>query len=403
MKKYFLVMNVFGMGGTVRTVLNTANYLVDQGEPVEIISLFKRQKKEFFYIDPRIKITVLHDMTTWDKKGKSFKARVGNYLLNKESKMIHPDEEARHFFSLLSDIKLYTFIKSIKEGILITTRPSFNLFAAKHAPKGVVLVGQEHLNFSVYSSRMQRSILKYYPRLNYLLTLTDEDTHDYVKLFKGTKLRIRKVTNSIPDIDPMQSSLESKTVIAAGRLVEQKGFDLLIHSFKQVVAKHPEWNLKIFGIGQEKENLNNLIIEEDLYNHVYLMGPTDNIQNELMKSSIYALSSRFEGFGMVIVEAMQCGVPVVSFDCPKGPSEIIRMNEDGILVDNGDIDQFAHSLNFLIENPEKRKKMGNQAIINVDRYSTKNIGKKWRNLFREIENSSPVLVEPKIGVDNHGL
>lgn len=81
-------MNVFGMGGTVRTVLNTANYLVDQGEPVEIISLFKRQKKEFFYIDPRIKITVLHDMTTWDKKGKSFKARMGNYLLNKESKMI---------------------------------------------------------------------------------------------------------------------------------------------------------------------------------------------------------------------------------------------------------------------------------------------------------------------------
>lgn len=385
MKIYFLTMNIYGMGGTVRTVLNTANHLVNKGYNIEIISLFKRQKKEFFFIDPRIKITVLHDITTWNKKGRRLKARLGNFLLSKKTKLIHKDEEAIHFFSLMSDIKLYTFIKTIKNGILITTRPSFNLFASKYANKGVVLVGQEHLNFSIYPKGMQNSIMKHYPKLDYLLTLTDDDTKDYKKIFQNSNLTVKKITNSIPDIEPIKSPLKDKTIIAAGRLAEQKGFDLLIRSFSKVVEKHPDWKLKIYGIGSEKNNLLDIILKEGLYNNVFLMGATNNIQKELAKSSIYVLSSRFEGFGMVIVEAMQCGVPVVSFDCPKGPSEIIKSGVDGILVENGNIDKLAKSINYLIENPNIRLEMGEQAFLNVDRYSTRNIGEKWEDLFTDIE------------------
>lgn len=288
----------------------------------------------------------------------------------------------------MSDFKLYSFIKTIKDGVLISTRPSFNLFIAKYANKGVLLIGQEHLNFSIYSKNMQQAMLKFYPKLDYLLTLTDDDTADYVKMFKNTKLVVKKLTNSIPDIGELQSPLDSKTIIAAGRLVEQKGFDLLIQSFKQVIRTHPDWKLKIFGVGKDKAYLNELLIKEELFNHVYLMGPTDNIQEELLKSSIYALSSRYEGFGMVIIEAMQCGVPVVSFDCPKGPSEIIDSYNDGILVENGNIDQLAEAINYLIENPLIRKEMGAKASENVKRFSTRNIGNKWIDLFEEIEKSS---------------
>ncbi|MCY8826927.1 glycosyltransferase family 4 protein [Bacillus atrophaeus] len=384
MKIYFLTMNIYGMGGTVRTVLNTANHLVDQGYNIEIISLFKRQRKEFFFIDPRIKITVLHDVTTWNKEGKNIKVRFGNFLLSKKTKLIHRDEEAIHFFSLMSDIKLYTFIKTIKNGVLITTRPSFNLFAAKYANKGVVLVGQEHLNFSIYPKGMQNSIMKYYPKLDYLLTLTDDDTEDYKNIFLDSNLTVKKITNSIPDIEPIKSPLIDKTIIAAGRLAEQKGFDLLIKSFSKVVEKHPDWILKIYGIGSEKNNLLDIILKEGLYNNVFLMGATNNIQKELARSSIYVLSSRFEGFGMVIVEAMQCGVPVVSFDCPKGPSEIIKSGIDGILVENGNIEKLANSINYLIDNPSIRLQMGEQAFLNVDRYSTRNIGNKWEGLFADI-------------------
>lgn len=117
------------------------------------------------------------------------------------------------------------------------------------------------------------------------------------------------------------------------------------------------------------------------------MGATQDMESELSKSSIYALSSRFEGFGMVIVEAMQCGVPVVSFDCPKGPAEIISNNIDGILVENGDVDAFADALIELIGNEEKRRQLAENALVNVKRFEIENIGKLWIDLINEIEQN----------------
>ncbi|MEM5672355.1 glycosyltransferase [Bacillus cereus] len=145
--------------------------------------------------------------------------------------------------------------------------------------------------------------------------------------------------------------------------------------------------MKIFGFGREKNNLQDLIQQYGLYNNVILMGPTKNIDVELSNSSIYALSSRFEGFGMVIVEAMQCGVPVISFDCPKGPSEIIKNNQDGLLIKDGDIDAFTEGLMSLIEDKEKRERFARLGLKNVKRYEIKNIGRLWEELIKELEGS----------------
>ncbi|RXZ01668.1 glycosyltransferase family 4 protein [Fictibacillus sp. S7] len=387
MKIRFLVFDVYGMGGTVRTVLNVTNYLAQTGYDVEIISLFRYRKAPFFEIDPRIKVTILHDIAGRSKNDTSLKTKVANRLSRVKSQMIHPEDEAIHLFSILSDLKLYNYIKTINSGILVTTRPSFNIFAAKHANKGVSIIGQEHLNFSIYPEKMKKSILEYYKKLDYLATLTDEDTEDYKQLLQGGKVKVKKITNSIPKLQGLVSSLESKTVIAAGRLVPQKGFDLLIEAFQMVNQHFPDWKLKIFGSGREKDNLQELIEKHKLYNHVILMGPTQHIDLELSKSSIYALSSRFEGFGMVIVEAMQCGVPVVSFDCPKGPSEIIAQHEDGILVEDGNVQAFAHSLMELMGDEEKRKTFAENALHNVSRYEIQNIGKIWEETIDEITQS----------------
>ena len=279
---------------------------------------------------------------------------------------------------------MYKYLKDIKEGVLISTRPSFNIFTAKYVNKNVVTIGQEHLNLSIYPKRLQKSIKKYYPRLNYLATLTDDDTLDYKKLFSNEKIEVVKLTNSIPPFESKLSTLEDKTILAAGRLVPQKGFDLLIEAFAKIVDKAPDWKVKIFGAGKDKEMLQDIIAEKHLYNNVLLMGPTQEIEKELTKSSIYALSSRFEGFGMVIVEAMQCGVPVVSFDCPKGPGEIIAHGEDGILVKDGDVDAFADALLELIEDKNKRIKFGKKAVENVKRYTIDEIGKQWDEVLKEI-------------------
>lgn len=384
MKITFLTLDIFGMGGTIRTVLNVANYLVNNGYEVEIVSVLRYRKEPFFYIDPKIRIVVLHSklIKRTDKKG--LKGKGINFLDKAKSRLIHPDDEGHHHFSLLTDIKMYKYLKDIKEGVLISTRPSFNIFTAKYVNKNVVTIGQEHLNLSIYPKRLQKSIKKYYPRLNYLATLTDDDTLDYKKLFSNEKIEVVKLTNSIPPFESKLSTLEDKTILAAGRLVPQKGFDLLIEAFSKIVDKAPDWKVKIFGAGKDKEMLQDMIAERHLYNNVLLMGPTQEIEKELTKSSIYALSSRFEGFGMVIVEAMQCGVPVVSFDCPKGPGEIIAHNEDGILVEDGNIDAFADALLELIEDKNKRIKFGEKAVENVKRYTIDEIGKQWDSVLKKI-------------------
>ncbi|MDO6658240.1 glycosyltransferase family 4 protein [Anaerobacillus sp. 1_MG-2023] len=384
MKIRFLVFDVYGMGGTVRTVLNVTNYLAQSGYDIEVVSVFRHRNIPFFEIDPRIKVTVLHDVVNRKNNQFDMKSKVASKLLKVKSRLIHPDDEGHHFFSALTDIKMYNYIKSIDSGILVSTRPSFNIFASKYANKNVKVIGQEHLNFAIYPERLKRSIVKHYSSLDYLATLTDEDTTDYKELLSSGSVKVKKLTNSIPKLQGGISSLESKTIIAAGRLVPQKGFDLLIEAFKIVNEKHPDWKLKIFGGGRERQNLLDLIEEKELYNHVVLMGSTPNIDVELTKSSIYALSSRFEGFGMVIVEAMQCGVPVVSFDCPKGPGEIIKHNEDGILVEDGNIEAFADSLIRLIEDEELRKEFSDKGMKNVKRYEIDEIGKKWKETISEL-------------------
>ncbi|TDK62186.1 glycosyltransferase family 4 protein [Bacillus salipaludis] len=387
MKLYFLVFDIYGMGGTVRTVLNVTNYLAQAGYDVEIISVFRYRQEPFFAIDPRITINVLHDMV--NRKNRKDKSPIIEKLSKMKSRLIHPDDEAIHFFSLLTDLKMYKYLKTITSGILITTRPSFNIFASKYRNKAVRIIGQEHLNFSIYPDRLKKAIIKNYIHLDYLATLTDEDTKDYKRLLEGRdhKVKVRKITNSIPKLQGVISSLEYKTIIAAGRLVPQKGFDLLIEAFKIVHEKYPDWKLKIFGYGRDKDFLMGLIEENKLYNHVLLMGPTQHIDIELSKASIYALSSRFEGFGMVIVEAMQCGVPVVSFDCPMGPSEIISHNEDGLLIEDGNVEEFAKGLIELMGNEEKRKYFAKNGLINVKRYEIDQIGQIWKETIDEVFQS----------------
>ena len=390
MKIYFLVFDIFGMGGTVRTVLNVTNYLAQSGYDIEIISVFRYRESPFFEIDPRIKIQVLHDAANRKKDNTGFKNTIVKKLSKMKSRLIHPDDEAYDFFSLLTDMKMFNAIKEITSGILVTTRPSFNIFASKYRNKGVYIIGQEHLNFAIYPERMKNSILKHYKNLDYLATLTNDDTEDYKRLLEANrkKVKVKKITNSIPKLQGVTSSLESKTIIAAGRLAPQKGFDLLIEAFKIVHPKFPDWKLRIYGYGREKNNLQAMIEDNKLYNHAILMGPTQHIEAELLNASIYALSSRFEGFGMVIVEAMQCGVPVVSFDCPKGPSEIISNNVDGILVEDGNVEEFAKALMELMGNPEKRKQFGKKAVENVKQYEIENIGKIWRDTIDEISQRS---------------
>ena len=216
------------------------------------------------------------------------------------------------------------------------------------------------------------------------MTLTDADTKGYLEQIPTMKNKIIKVPNAIPNLRSFEEMERNKDIIAAGRLVPQKGFDLLIEAAPKILQKHPDWKIKIFGKGRDEKYLKDLINEHGLQGKVLLMGPSKEIEKEMAQGGIYVLSSRYEGFGMVIVEAMQMGLPVVSFDCPEGPREIIKDGYDGILVANGDLDGLANSINMLIENPQLREELAENAKCRVKRFNMANIGSIWNECLRKL-------------------
>jgi glycosyltransferase involved in cell wall biosynthesis len=197
--------------------------------------------------------------------------------------------------------------------------------------------------------------------------------------------RVVRITNALPpDIEGGRATLDSKIIVAGGRLTSQKGFDRLIPAFAPVARRHPDWRLRIYGGGKKLGQLRRLILDHDLYNHVFLMGPTERFGEELTKGALFALSSRHEGFGMVLIEAMSKGLPVVAFDCPRGPSEIISSGRDGILVPEGDISALSEGLLELVEDEDKRHRFGSAALEKARAYDIGVIGRQWDELFEEL-------------------
>jgi glycosyltransferase, group 1 family len=187
-------------------------------------------------------------------------------------------------------------------------------------------------------------------------------------------------------ITPKETSpLKEKRAIAVGVLGIQKGFDYLIDSWKIVAQRHPDWKLDIFGAGPDKDKLQNQITRLQLSNTVILRGRSSFIEDEYINHSFFILSSRTEGFGLVLVEAAACGLPLISFDCPQGPSEIISNGENGFLVNEiGDIDSLSDRISMLIENKELRETMGKKAAEYSKKISRDTIKEEWFQLINSL-------------------
>jgi glycosyltransferase involved in cell wall biosynthesis len=373
---YILLIHAYGMGGTIRTSLNIAEHLARTHE-VEILSLVRRREEPFFDFPPGVHVTTVRD----EREGKGLLSRLPSVL-------VHPDDHVYAHCSLATDLALLGRLWKMPGGVLMTTRPGFNVMAAALRPRGLVLVGQEHMNFASHLPAISAEIRRRYPRLDVLAVLTEDDERDYTGLLAHARTRVERIPNARPELSGGVSSVERPIVVAAGRLNSQKGFDLLIRAWARVAQRRPGWQLRIYGRGSERDALRRLIFEHDLYEDVLLMGPTQQLGEELAKGSIFALSSRFEGFGMVIVEAMSKGLPVVSFDCPRGPGEIITDGRDGLLVRNGDVEALADALVELMGDEQRRRDMGAAALETAQRYDLEAIGRRWEALLAAVVGSN---------------
>ena len=222
--------------------------------------------------------------------------------------------------------------------------------------------------------------------------MTKGDARDYGGLPGGP--RVELIPNSVPELDGGVSAQDAPLVVAAGRLNRQKGFDLLVRAWKPVAERHPDWRLRIYGGGVEKAALEREIAALGVGGSVELAGRTKRLGAAMAEASLFAFSSRFEGFGLVLVEAMGKGLPVVSFDCPRGPSDIVSDGEDGRLVPPKDVDAFADALMELIEDPNRRRAMAAAARLKARRYALEEITPRWERLLEELVGASNTLPAP---------
>jgi glycosyltransferase involved in cell wall biosynthesis len=373
-KVYLLLLHAYGVGGTIRTTFNTAGWLARTRE-VEVISVIRRRETPALPFPDGVALSAVDDL----------REQGSRVLRSLPSALIHPEDYGFTACSFLTDVRLARRLRGLPPGsILITTRPGLNVAAPSLVPDGVTVVGQEHMNFLSHRPGLKARIESEYPKLEALAVLTEDDLRDYSRMLDGSGTKVVRIPNALPESDGPISQLDRKVVVAAGRLRLQKGFDLLIRAYVEVARAHPDWQLRIYGSGEERQRLRELIVERELYNHVFLMGTSHTLQDELVKGSIFVLSSRYEGFGMVILEAMARGLPVVSFDCPRGPGEIVSSGEDGILVPNGDVNGLTRAIVELIEDEQKRRRFAAAAPGKARRYAIENIGPRWDGLIGEL-------------------
>jgi glycosyltransferase involved in cell wall biosynthesis len=354
-----LLAHAWGMGGTIRTTLTVGAYLSERRD-VEVVSVYRTREEPFFAFAPDLRVRALHD-----RRGERLLARLPSVL-------IHPEDYAYPWCSLATDVALLRWLRSLRADVLVTTRPAFNLLAARLAPRGVVTVGQEHMHLAAHRPRLAADIRRHYPHLDALTVLTTQDEAAYRALLAGVRTRVARIPNPLPPGAVARSDGTSRTVIAAGRLNRQKGFDLLISAFATVASRAPGWRLRIYGSGSQRKRLEAQIDALGLGGQVELMGRTQRLGEAMAAASVFALSSRFEGFGMVIVEAMSHGLPIVSFDCPHGPRDII--GEDGILVPPADVEALAAALLALMGDPDRRRVLGDAALRRSRDFDVATIG-----------------------------
>ncbi len=379
MKIAFLLHNAYGIGGTIRTTMNLATALADRHE-VEIVSMMRHRETPRFALDPRVRLVPLVDIREESADAK-------DPLLFEASRDFPAAEKRNHQYNRLIDTRVAEYLRGCPADVIIGTRPGVNVYLSRFAPRRALRIAQEHLRYEAHSKKLRAELAPHYRLLDAVVTTTKADAAIYRKKMPMPGVRTLAIPNSVPEPAVAPSEGTAPVIAAAGRLVRGKRFDLLIDAFAEVTAKFPAWRLRIYGGGAEKERLAEHIERLGLSGSAELMGSYSPIEAEFAKASLVAVASDAESFGMTIVEAMRCGVPVVSTDCPLGPAEIIEDGVTGRLVPTGDKHALASALMELMADAPARRAMAAAALESSRAYDPAPLARRYEQLFEELRAS----------------
>lgn len=381
LKLVYITPALYMAGGVERVLTLKANYFAEHfGYDITIILTEGKGKPLFYPLSNKIKVinlnigfeklwtcSFIRKIFVYLKKQRQFKKALTNELMR-----IRPDitiSLLRREINFINDIK----DGSRKIGEMHINRANYRNYSTEK----VCFIKKLFAKF--WSS----NLLHHLQKLDKLVVLTDRDRDSWVEL-----------NNVVTIPDPLSilptkiSPLTEKRVVAIARYSHEKGIDLLLKAWSIVEKQISDWRLDVFGDG-DRAPYEQLIDELKINRKSCLLhGRTDDVEKEYCNSSIFVLSSRFEGFGMVLTEAMACGLPVVSFDCPWGPRSIITDGGDGLLVENGNVEALASSLSKLMSDEILRQSMSKAGLKNVRRFSIDYVADQWRRLFESLNISA---------------
>lgn len=384
-KVYIFEEGVDRMGGVERVVSTLANELSSSNN-IEVVSFYKTREEEFFEYKDLVKLNYL----TVQKHRKSEKVTFKSSLY--------------YFFRIIEKITDYIILNMkltekceeiTSNDIVICGRIDVAIKIIPFIEESKKIIVRDAIHFNYYNELTKRKIIKILPKVTVLIVSSDESKKIYEKLFVNSNLKIEKIYNPLGIEPKIGYSFKNRTIIAIGRMSSQKGYNNLLKAFKIVNEKYSDWKLKILG-STDKE-LQNYINELDIKNNVILENGKSDVVPELNASSIYVMTSRYEGYANALVEAMACGVPSITYNWLCGSEEIITNKKDGIIVKlqdrekyasgldyDKDVKNLANSIIYLIEHEHVCKDYSTIAAEKINQTRNKNvIINKWREIINE--------------------
>lgn len=373
MKIVYCIPSIFKAGGMERVLSIKASWLAEHGYDVTIVTTGQQNKATFYELSSKISLVDL-DINYDDVTG----GLVQQIVQRRKKLRVHRQ-------------RLESFLKTYKADIVISMYTHELPFLHK-IQDGSRKILEYH--FSRKMEDIKASELPFPSRLIHRLKFLLEKRHiskyeKFILLTKRDEVDWGNRRNSMVIPNPItikpilnHPDKRKKLVLAVGRLCFQKGFDLLLMAWEKVYAQFPDWRLLIVGTGPDKERLMSLAIRLGIVESVKWETPTNTIEEKYTISSIFAMTSRYEGFSLVLAEAQSCGLPAVAFDCPCGPSDIVQDDKTGLLIHNGDINAFAAALMKMMASPELRNKYGETAARETQlRFDINSVMDNWARLF----------------------
>lgn len=363
----YINTSITNSGGMERILANKVNLLVERGYDVTIISMLKLEQEPFFTIDKRVKLVSLGFEKS--ELGEKYLSR----FLDKVSTIL---VEQKADITISMDLGLSRYIYMLNDGSKKIIETHFSRFKRKNRYARFARTKLGKIITPLLYRKRERLLAKF----DAFVVLTEEDKMQWPNA-KNIVVIPNMITVPIIDKEPNYSS---NKIIGVGRFTGQKAWEYMVHIWSRIADKHPDWEVHIYGGGHKKNKLKKQIESLNLQDSFKLHDPIPNIEIAMLESSISVLTSRYEGFGLVLSEAMSVGVPCVSFACKCGPSDIIKNNIDGILVPCFELDTFAKELEKLMDSKSLRTQMGVQAKENMKRFYPNEVMSKWELLFNEI-------------------